>query len=113
MSLSYTAIENIGIRDPRGWDPEKPELSIYYSDSESEEENEIPTAHQDEFEDEQSDTELDQDTDIETNSTTSVSELSVDQEINIVFSKTLLKRKPREVVQYTVILQEESDFEKE
>lgn len=113
MSLSYTVIENIGIQEPRGWDPEKPELSIYHSDSDSDEENEIPTAHQDEFEDDQTDTEFDQDTDIETSSTTSTSELSMDQEVNPVIMKMLSKRKPREAVHYTVILQEESDFEEE
>ena len=113
MSLSYTAIENIGIQEPRGWDPEKPELSIYHSDTDSDDDNEIPTAHQDEFEDDQTDTEFEHDTDAETGSTTSASELSIDQEINPVIMKMLARRKPRETVSYTVVLQEESDFEEE
>lgn len=113
MSLSYTAIENIGIQEPRGWDPEKQELSIYHGDSDSDEDNEIPTAHQDEFEEDQTDTEFEQETDAETGSTTSTSELSMDQEINPVFMKVLARRKPRKAVSYTVVLQEESDFEEE
>jgi len=113
MSLSYTAIENIGFQEPRGWHPEKQELTIYQSDSESEEDNEIPTAHQDEFEEDQTDTDFEQDTDNETSSTTSTSELSVDQDITPVFMKMLSRRKPKEAVHYTVVLQEESDFEEE
>lgn len=54
---SYSYIKDIQDPDPRGWNVDTREYTIYNRDAEDPDDNEIPHPYQDEFEDDESDEE--------------------------------------------------------
>lgn len=118
MIPEYKAFKDIGEFEPRGWDPEKQEFSIFKEDSSYSDENEIPSAHQDEFTEDNDDdddddtiTDFENDTDVETSSVTSTTDSIPELE---VVTKVVRKKRIQKTVQvYASILQEESYFDEE
>ena len=118
MIPEYKAFKDIGNFEPRGWDPEKQEFSIFKDNSSDIDENEIPSAHQDEFtedidddDDDDTITDFENDTDVETSSVASTSD-SI-PELDVITKIIRKKRIQRTIPVYASILQEESDFEEE